>query len=120
MLFPSEEHHIVPVKPGWECWMDTLVCRVSACLSYSSSYLWKKKVVSESKGGSVPCDLCDGGDVDVMVPWGRATFPPPAGQGDLPAEVQSAQANSTFLDKGWRGLLGLSQPEAEGAGAGGD
>ena len=69
---------------------------------------------------SVPCDLCDGGDVDVMVPWGRATFPPPAGQGDLPAEVQSAQANSTFLDKGWRGLLGLSQPEAEGAGAGGD
>ena len=62
----------------------------------------------------MPCDLCDGGDVDVMVPWGRATFPPPAGQGDLPAEVQSAQANSTFLDKGWRGLLGLSQPEAEG------
>ena len=49
----------------------------------------------------------------MMVPWGRATFPPPAGQGDLPAEVQSAQANSTFLDKGWRGLLGLSQPEAE-------
>ena len=74
MLFPSEEHHIVPVKPGWECWMDTLVCRVSACLSYSSSYLWKKKVVSESKGGSVPCDLCDGGDVDVMVPWGGRHF----------------------------------------------
>lgn len=96
--------------------MDTLVCRVSASLSYSSSYLWKEKVVSESKGGSVPCDLCDGGDVDAMVPWGRVTFPPLAGQRDLPAEVKGAQANSTFLDKGWQGLLGLSQQEAQGAG----
>lgn len=96
--------------------MNALVCRVSACFSYSSSYLWKKKVVSESKGGSVPCDLCDGGGVDAMVPWGRVTFPLPAGQGDLPAEVQSAQVNSTFLDKGWQGLQSLSQQEAEGAG----
>lgn len=53
--------------------MDTLVCRVSASL-YSSSYLWKEKVVSESKGGSVPCDLCDGGDVDAMVPLGRVRY----------------------------------------------
>lgn len=58
----------------------------------------------------MPCDLCDRGDVGATVPSGRTTFPPLAGQGGLPAEVlfvQSAQASSTFLDRGWRGLPGL-------------
>lgn len=88
--------------------MDTLVCEVSASLSYSSSYLWKERVVSESKEAQCPV-ICvaDGGCGFAMVPLGEGDISSAGWSKRPPSRVQDVRANSIFLDKGWQGLLGL-------------